>query len=186
MTPKDRVRISKFLSKHLRHDPAGIGLTLEEGGWVAVEDLLAGCRKAGVPLYPADLEEIVATSDKKRFAFDETGTRIRANQGHSVEVDLHLEPIQPPEILFHGTADRYLAAILAEGLRKMQRHHVHLSADMETASRVGVRHGRLVVLSVDAAGMARDGHVFFVSANGVWLTDAVPPAYLRVLEGPTQ
>lgn len=183
MTDKDRIRTSKFLSKYLRHDPAGLGLTLEDGGWVPVSALLEGCGQKGVVISRADLDEIVASSEKQRFAFDETGERIRANQGHSIEVDLQLSPATPPAVLFHGTADRFLDAILAEGLRKMLRHHVHLSPDAETAVRVGSRHGKVVVLTVDAAAMTRDGHVFFVSANGVWLTDRVPPEYLRLAEG---
>lgn len=182
MTDKQRIRISKFLSKHLRHDPAGLGLTLEEGGWAPVAVVIDDCRRKGVAIARADLEEIVATSDKKRFAFDEIGERIRANQGHSVDVDLQLQPCVPPAVLFHGIADHFLGAILTEGLHKMKRHHVHLSLDAETATRVGSRHGRAVVLTVDAAAMARDGHPFFMSANGVWLTDRVPPEYLRVPE----
>lgn len=185
MNDKQRKHASKFLSKHLRHDPAGIGLTLEEGGWVPVTALLDGCRKAGLALSPTELAEIVASSDKQRFAFDDTGNRIRANQGHSVEVDLQLEPVPPPAILFHGTGHPTAPTILAEGLRKMARHHVHLSPDAETATRVGARHGRPVILLVDAAGMAAAGHQFYVSANGVWLTDEVPPAYLSLAEDPT-
>jgi putative RNA 2'-phosphotransferase len=185
MNDKQRTRASKFLSKHLRHDPAGLGLTLEPGGWVSVDTLLDGCRRAGITLSRDDLAEIVAGSDKRRFAFDETGTRIRANQGHSVEVNLQLEPAEPPAVLFHGTGADVVPAVLREGLRKMRRHHVHLSPDIETATRVGARHGRPVVLAVDAAAMARAGHQFYVSANGVWLTDEVSPAFLRPTEGPT-
>ena len=185
MTDKQRTRVSKFLSRHLRHDPAGIGLTLEAGGWVPVDALLDGCRRAGHPLSRDELAEVVAGSDKQRFAFDETRTRIRANQGHSVEVDLQLDPVEPPAVLFHGTGDGTVRAILRDGLRKMRRHHVHLSPDVETATRVGARHGRPVILSVDAAAMARAGHVFYMSANGVWLTDEVPPEFLQLAEGPT-
>lgn len=174
-----RTRASRFLSRHLRHAPADLGLTLAPGGWVPVDALLAACAAHGMPLTAAELAEIVATSDKRRFAFDEAGLRIRANQGHSVEVDLELPPAGPPAVLWHGTAERHVEAILAEGLRRMARHHVHLSPDPETARRVGARHGRAVVLAVDAAAMAADGHVFRVAANGVWLVDAVPPAYLR-------
>ena len=174
MDPKRLVKTSKYLSRHLRHQPERIGLTLEPGGWVRVEDLL---RAASITR--EELEEVVARNDKQRFAFDETGTRIRANQGHSVEVELGLEPAAPPPVLFHGTAERNLDAILREGLERRGRHHVHLSRDAETATRVGARHGRPVVLEVDAAAMAADGHDFFVTANGVWLTDAVPARYLR-------
>ena len=133
-----------------------------------------------------ELEVIVTTSDKQRFAFDESGARIRANQGHSVDIDLQLTPTVPLAVLFHGTGEGTVPAILREGLRKMRRHHVHLSPDVATATRVGTRHGRPVVLAVDAAAMCRAGHEFFVSANGVWLTDAVPPEFLRPLEGPTE
>ena len=185
MNDKQRTRVSKFLSKHLRHDPGGIGLTLEAGGWVTVDALLEGCRRAGVPLTRDDLAEIVASSDKQRFAFDETGDRIRANQGHSVEVDLQLDPAEPPAVLYHGTGSASVEAILRDGLRKMRRHHVHLSPDVDTATRVGARHGRPAILTVDAAAMRRAGHVFYVSANGVWLTDEVPPQYLHPPEGPT-
>src|SRR5687768_2458370 len=125
MNDQQRIRASKFLSKHLRHDPAGIGLTLEAGGWVNVDALLEGCRWAGVSLSRGDLAEIVAGSDKQRFAFDETGDRIRANQGHSVEVDLQLDAAEPPAVLYHGTGSGTVAAILRDGLRKMRRHHVH-------------------------------------------------------------
>ncbi len=181
MDQKRKVRVSKFLSKHLRHAPADIGLTLEPGGWVAVDQLLAAAARHQSPITRAELDEVVATSDKKRFAFDETGTRIRANQGHSVEVDLQLEPVDPPDVLYHGTAEPVLPAILAGGLLKMSRHHVHLSKDVETAVRVGSRRGKPVVLAVAAGKMAGDGFRFFVSANGVWLVDCVPPEYLTVL-----
>ncbi|HVK09468.1 MAG TPA: RNA 2'-phosphotransferase [Gemmataceae bacterium] len=185
MNDKRRIRVSKFLSKHLRHDPEAIGLTLDAGGWTAVDALLDGCRRAGLTITHEDLIEVVRTNSKQRFAFDETGTRIRANQGHSVEIDLQLQPAEPPAVLFHGTADRFLTAILSDGLKKMDRHHVHLSADEATAVTVGTRHGRAVVLTVDAAGMARAGHLFYVSENGVWLTDQVPRPFLYLPEGPT-
>src|SRR5688572_4571587 len=120
MTDKQRKHISKFLSKHLRHDPAGIGLVLEDGGWAPVTALLDGCRRVGVALTPEELDEIVTTSDKQRYSFDETGERIRANQGHSVDVDLQLVPATPPDVLFHGTPVQFVDVILAEGLRKMQ------------------------------------------------------------------
>ena len=185
MDDKRRVRLSKFVSKHLRHDPARIGLTLDTGGWVAVDALLDGCRTAGVSVTRDELAAIVSACDKQRFAFDESGDRIRANQGHSAAVDLQLEPAEPPAVLYHGTGSGSVAAILREGLRKMRRHHVHLSPDVETATRVGARHGRPAILSVDAAAMRRAGHVFYVSSNGVWLTDEVPPQYLHLAEGPT-
>jgi len=179
----DEVRISKFLSKHLRHAPEAIGLTLAPGGWVSVSDLLEACARAGVRLSREQLEEVVRNNSKQRFAFDETGQRIRANQGHSVEVDLELQPVEPPAVLYHGTGHRTEEVIRREGLRKMRRHHVHLSPDVETATRVGARHGRPVVFQVDAARMHADGHLFFRSENGVWLVDEVAPEYLRPLSG---
>jgi putative RNA 2'-phosphotransferase len=169
----DLVRVSRRLSYVLRHHPDSVGLTLDVHGWVAVDDLLAALR-----LTRAELDDVIARNDKRRFAFDDTGTRIRASQGHSVRVDLGLAPAVPPGELFHGTVERFLGAILTEGLRPRNRHAVHLSADRETAERVGARRGEPVVLRVDAAAMARDGVVFTRSENGVWLVDAVPPRYL--------
>ncbi|MFG2027088.1 RNA 2'-phosphotransferase [Streptomyces sp. NPDC048825] len=174
------VKVSKYLSKHLRHQPELIGLTLDEGGWVEIETLMAATAAHGFRFTRAELDHVVATNDKRRFAIE--GTRIRASQGHSIEVDLGLSPATPPAYLYHGTVARNLDAIRAEGLRPMNRHDVHLSADRETATRVGARRGRPVVLSVDAAAMHRDSHVFRVSANDVWLTAAVPPRYLRFPE----
>ncbi|GAB2623503.1 RNA 2'-phosphotransferase [Streptomyces capparidis] len=173
------VRHSRFLARVLRHDPASVGITLDEGGWADVEQLLAACAAAGRRIGRDELAHIVAVNDKKRFAFSADGRRIRASQGHSVPVDLGLAAAEPPPVLYHGTAERNLAAILREGLRPMGRQDVHLSADVATATRVGARHGRPVVLVVDAAGLAAAGHVFRVSANGVWLTDRVPPERLR-------
>ena len=175
------VRRSKWLSRHLRHSPGRIGLDLEPGGWVLVDDLLAAAARHGMPMSRDQLDEVVATNDKRRFSLSEDGARIRANQGHSVEVDLQLEQREPPPVLFHGTGERAVEAILSVGLDRRRRHHVHLSADVETARRVGSRHGRPVVLRVDAAAMAADGHEFFVSDNGVWLCESVPAEYLAVL-----
>ena len=175
------VRISKYLSKHLRHEPERLGLTLAPGGWVGVDVLLEACARRGFPVSREELDEVVARNDKRRFSFDEAGARIRANQGHSVEVDLQLERRAPPRLLYHGTGERSVGAILSGGLRRMGRHHVHLSPDAETARRVGARHGRPVVFAVDAARMAEAGHEFYLSANGVWLADSVPAEYLRRL-----
>jgi putative RNA 2'-phosphotransferase len=179
MDNKRRVKISKYLSKHLRHSPDALGLTLAPGGWVAVDDLLAACARRNFSLTRAELDEVVARNDKQRFAFDTTGTRIRANQGHSAAVDLQLEPVEPPDVLYHGTGQSAVDAILATGLSKMRRHHVHLSGDVETARKVGARHGVPVVFVVDCSAMRRAGHTFFRAANGVWLVDHVPPEYLR-------
>jgi len=169
------VRTSKFLSLVLRHDPGKIGVTLDDAGWTDVAALLTACAAQGVVITREELAQIVATSDKQRFALSPDGTRIRANQGHSVEVDLELPPATPPARLYHGTVAGVLPAIRAEGLTKQARHHVHLSADLETATRVGGRRGKPVVLVIRADEMAAAGHVFFCSANGVWLTDHVPP-----------
>jgi len=169
------------VSKYLRHDPEGLGLTLAPGGWVGVDDLLAACARRRFGLSRAELEEVVAGNSKQRFSFDPGGTQIRANQGHSVEVDLQLSPALPPPILYHGTGHQTANIIGRAGLDKMRRHHVHLSADTETARAVGARHGCPVIFAVDAAAMAQAGHLFYCSDNGVWLTDAVPPEFLKML-----
>jgi putative RNA 2'-phosphotransferase len=181
-TPDQRtVKVSKYLSKHLRHQPERIGLVLDEAGWVEIDTLITAAKAHGFPFSRTELDHVVATNDKQRFAV--RGTRIRASQGHSVEVDLQLPPVSPPSYLYHGTVGRHLDAIRGEGLLPMNRHDVHLSTDRETATRVGARRGRPVVISVDSGAMHRDGHEFRVSANGVWLTAAVPPRYLRFPAG---
>ncbi|MCC2672626.1 MAG: 2-phosphotransferase [Armatimonadetes bacterium] len=181
MDTKRIVNVSKYLSRHLRHNPTALGLILEPGGWVRVDDLLAGCSRKGFHISRAELDEVVAQNDKQRFSFDASGKRIRANQGHSVEVDLQLEPTAPPAVLYHGTGHGTAGAVAKEGLRKMRRHHVHLSADIETATRVGARHGRPVVFAIDAQAMAAAGVEFFCSDNGVWLVDEVPAQFLTEL-----
>ncbi|MDI9884853.1 RNA 2'-phosphotransferase [Streptomyces sp. HNM0645] len=177
MDEQRTVKVSKYLAKHLRHRPERIGITLDANGWIAIEELLRAAAGNGFPITRDELDHVVAANDKQRFMID--GLRIRANQGHTVEVDLDLPVAEPPAHLYHGTVARSLDAIRAEGLRPMARHHVHLSPDRETATRVGARRGRPVVLAVDAESMHRAGHVFHVSANGVWLTDGVPPRFLR-------
>ncbi|GAA2710564.1 RNA 2'-phosphotransferase [Micromonospora olivasterospora] len=171
------VRLSKRMSRALRHEPYRIGLAPDDAGWVRVDDLLAAMR-----IDRADLDAVVAGNDKQRFAVrcgPDGVERIRATQGHSIPVDLGLAPQSPPERLYHGTAAAVLDSIRATGLNRGGRHHVHLSPDVDTARRVGARRGGpVVVLTVDAAAMARDGHVFYRSDNGVWLTEAVPAAYL--------
>ena len=181
MSP-DLVRLSKFLSLVLRHEPERIGISLDPQGWVAVDDLLAAAARAGKPITREQLDSVVATNDKKRFAFSPDGSHIRASQGHSIEIDLGLPPVVPPERLFHGTATRFLDAIRAEGLRSQSRQHVHLSPDEETAVKVGQRHGKPVVLVVLAGAMHREGHLFYRSDNGVWLTETVPAGYLEIPE----
>jgi putative RNA 2'-phosphotransferase len=174
---RNLVTISKFLSKHLRHAPHALGLMLQPGGWV-VDDLLAASERAGFTITYDELIECVETNDKKRFSFDDTGDLIRANQGHSVEVDLQLEEKQPPDVLYHGTVERFIASIMEEGLKKGKRHHVHLSKDIETARKIGSRRGKPVILQVEAGKMHGAGLRFFLSVNGVWLTDSVPAAFL--------
>lgn len=171
-------RLSKYLSKHLRHRPERIGLELGPGGWVEVDALLGACARQRFPISRVELEEVVERNDKKRFAFDPSGTLIRAQQGHSVLVDLLLEPAEPPPLLYHGTPERNLEAILCGGLQSMGRHHVHLSPEEATADHVGRRRGQPVVLAVDASAMRRDGWEFYRSGNGVWLVEHVPPRYL--------
>jgi len=177
MSRSDVVGLSKRLSYVLRHAPESAGLTLDGAGWVGVGELLAA-----LGLTRSQLEDVVAGNDKQRFAFDATGTRIRASQGHSVPVDLGYAAGEPPAELFHGTVQRYLDRILAEGLRPQDRHAVHLSPDVETARTVGARRGRPVVLRIDAAALAAEGAAFSRSANGVWLVDAVPRRHLTVLD----
>lgn len=177
----DELRISKTLSYWLRHRPDQAGLSLDSGGWTAVDDVLAGLAAQGLPNDIDVLLAVVETSDKQRFELSPDLSRIRARQGHSISVDLALEPREPPSVLYHGTVDRFLAAILAEGLSKMRRHHVHLSSDTKTAQRVGTRRGKPVVLVIDAHAMRAAGMLFYVTENNVWLTEAVPPRFLRRL-----
>ncbi|WP_258904256.1 RNA 2'-phosphotransferase [Actinokineospora sp. UTMC 2448] len=172
MDEKTMIRHSKRLSGLLRHDPRG--LTMDGAGWVPVAEVLAALR-----LSRAELDEVVARNNKSRFAYDPSGALIRASQGHSLPVDLGLTPAVPPDVLYHGTVASSLDAIRADGLRPMGRTHVHLSPDVETATRVGARHGRPVVLTVAAGSMHADGLPLYVSENGVWLADHVPPAYLQ-------
>lgn len=178
MNEKDRNKISKFLSLILRHKPETIGLNLDENGWADVEELLGKSTTSGHSFSREELDEVVALNDKQRFAFNDTRTRIRASQGHSIEVELELKPAPPPEFLYHGTVDRFLESIRAQGLRKMNRNHVHLSADWETATKVGSRRGEAIVLTIRSGEMSRDGMTFFISENGVWLTDEVPVKYI--------
>jgi putative RNA 2'-phosphotransferase len=183
MASKRMITISKFLSRYLRHAPEELGLTLEMGGWVSIEDLLDGCARAGFRVSGEELNEVVAGSDKQRFAFDETRQRIRANQGHSTPVDLQLQPQTPPDILYHGTAAHAVEAILRDGIKRRSRHHVHLSTTIATARTVGARHGTPVILQVDAAGMHRAGIVFYCSDNGVWLVEEVDSRFVAVVRG---
>ena len=175
---KSLIKLSKFLSLILRHRPQRIGITLDGAGWANVEELIVAANKAGVVLTKEKLELIVENDKKERYALSSDGKFIRANQGHSIEVDLGLEAMTPPEILYHGTAERFLAGIHQNGLQRKGRQYVHVSSDKETALTVGQRHGEPVVLSIQAKEMQADGYKFYLSENGVWLTKEVPVAYL--------
>ena len=169
---------SKFLSLILRHKPEAIGISLDRHGWADVNELIDGMNKHATSMNMSMLEEIVRTDSKQRYSFNEDKTKIRANQGHSIKVDVELEEKEPPSILYHGTATRFLGNITKQGLLPMSRLYVHLSKDMETATKVGTRHGSPVILEVDAEKMYKDGYKFYLSDNGVWLTEKVPPQYL--------
>lgn len=172
------VRMSKFLSLVLRHKPETIGLRLDENGWAVVDELVQLAQKHDRPLSHALLEQVVAQNDKQRFAYNADKSRVRASQGHSLAVDLDLPPATPPPRLYHGTADRNLDSIREKGLLAGSRQFVHLSIGTQTAISVGQRHGRPVVLTILAAEMAAAGHVFYRSANGVWMTAHVPAAFI--------
>jgi putative RNA 2'-phosphotransferase len=178
---KHHIKISKFLSLVLRHKPEQIGIILDEAGWASVEELIQKASTIGFQLTPELIAEVVAKNDKQRFSLSPDGNRIRANQGHSIPVNLKLEPVEPPEVLFHGTATRFLGSILKNGLHPGSRQHVHLSPDEATAVKVGQRHGKPVVLIIDSSSMHNDGHVFYRSENNVWLTLHVPIKYIKVL-----
>ncbi len=181
MDEKRKTKISKFLSLILRHKPTVVGLTLDENGWISVEKLIKACSVYGRKFSLAELKEVVETNDKKRFAFDETGKNIRANQGHSLEIEIEFEEKIPPEILYHGTAEKTVGEIFADGLKKMSRHHVHLSADEETAKKVGARHGKPAIFKIETKKMLAENLKFYVSANGVWLVESVPPEFLEII-----
>jgi putative RNA 2'-phosphotransferase len=172
------IKLSRFLSYVLRHKPDEIDLTIDPQGWVSVEELLQKAQQAGKPITRELLETIVENDDKQRYSFNADGSMIRANQGHSVEIDLNLTPIEPPEFLFHGTAVRNVSSIREHGLLKQKRHHVHLSENEETAKRVGARYGKPVILTISAKAMAEAGHTFYRSENHVWLTDSVPAEFI--------
>lgn len=173
------VRVSKLLALALRHQPSALGLSLDAHGWASVDDVLRGLHDQGLAISAEELEDVVATSDKQRFALSADGTRIRANQGHSIAVDLGLTPASPPERLFHGTTTRFGESIREKGLLPGARTHVHLSLDEATATTVARRRrGPHVILGVRAGDLHREGHTFYRSQNGVWLTDRVPPTHL--------
>jgi len=178
MNREQQIKTSKFLSLILRHKPETIGLLLDEHGWANTQELLEKSKRNNAELTLEVLKFIVNNNDKKRFVFSDDFSQIRASQGHSIDVDLELKETIPPDILFHGTAERNLESIRQKGLLKGQRHHVHLSVDIETAHKVGIRYGKPVVLKVEAKDMYNRGFKFFISANGVWLTDSVSPEFI--------
>lgn len=178
MNPKRTKNISKFLSLILRHKPEQIGITLDENGWTSVAILLEKINVDKYSLSMEELEEIVATNNKKRFAFNEDKTLIRANQGHSVHIDLALQPKEPPSYLYHGTVEKFMESIREKGLIKGSRQHVHLSADKETAINVGSRRGKPIILIIKSGEMHAQNHTFYQSENGVWLTDSVPTEFI--------
>jgi putative RNA 2'-phosphotransferase len=179
MDDKQIKSISKFLSLILRHSPETIGLQLDENGWADVAELITKSAAHRQVFDKATLEMVVAGNDKQRFAFNEDHTWIRANQGHSINVELNLVAQEPPEVLYHGTVAKFLQNIKQEGLLKMSRQHVHLSKEQATAEKVGSRRGVPVILTVRSGQMFRDGIAFYLSENGVWLTDAIPAKYIE-------
>ncbi len=175
---KNIKHISKLLSLILRHDPSVIGIQLDKNGWAEVSELVIGINKNGQNIDVDLLDEVVETNDKKRFAFNEDKSKIRANQGHSLSVDVELKEMVPPDVLYHGTVQRFLDVIRKEGLKKGGRQHVHLSHETDTAKNVGSRRGQPVILSVDTMRMHSEGFKFYKSENGVWLVDKVLPQFI--------
>lgn len=173
------IRISKFLSYILRHKPEEIGLSLDAEGWAQVDELLTKARQAGRPIDKDTLHRVVEQSDKKRFSFSKNGTKIRANYGHSIPVSLAFESHEPPEFLFHGTAVRFLSSIREHGLGPGTRQYVHLVIDERTATDVGRRHGKPIVLTIQARMMHTKGFDFFKTESGIWLTKNVPVEYIQ-------
>jgi putative RNA 2'-phosphotransferase len=182
----DPRQLSKFISYILRHKPDSIGLTLDSQGWASIDELIDKSNASGAAFGRVDLLKMVDGNDKKRFSISNDGLRIRAAQGHSVKVELGLMAHEPPNVLYHGTATRFVSSILAEGLKPQSRQQVHLSADETTAHRVGQRHGKPAILIVEALLMYAEGFKFFLADNGVWLTDHVPPAFLRLMSSTTE
>ncbi|MCE3075121.1 RNA 2'-phosphotransferase [Chryseobacterium gwangjuense] len=179
MNEQKKKKISKFLSYVLRHHPELIGLTLDEQGWTSVDEIITKSKRDSYQGFTfEELNEVVETNDKKRFIFNEDKTKIRANQGHSIDIDLALKPQQPPEFLYHGTAQNNVVSILEKGIEKRSRQHVHLSLDKETATKVGMRHGKPIILTIRTGKMYEDGIVFYLSENNVWLTDFIEAQYI--------
>ena len=177
MTGGDLTATSKFLSYVLRHNPAAIGISLDQAGWIPIGTLLSAAARHGHPIDPDTLTQLTTGPGKRRFETREG--EIRAAQGHTIPIDLGLDPSPPPALLYHGTVARYLPAILTDGLKPGKRTHVHLSADPATAATVGGRRGHPVILVIDAVGLHQQGHQFYRAANGVWLTSHIPPTSIR-------
>jgi putative RNA 2'-phosphotransferase len=175
----NKEQIGKYLSLILRHKPETIGIELDSHGWASVDELIDGVKKTYPEISFAFLKEIVSSDNKQRYSFNDDKTKIRANQGHSISVDLELKPVCPPDILYHGTGEKYVNSIDSEGLIKKSRQYVHLSADTDTAKKVGIRHGKPVIYSIDSKKMYEEGYSFYLSENGVWLTNDVPVQYLK-------
>ncbi|EKQ57628.1 MULTISPECIES: RNA 2'-phosphotransferase [unclassified Clostridium] len=178
MINKEDMRISKFISLILRHKPEEIGLKLDDYGYIKTLDLINGLKRKGYKVTFSDIERIVDEDNKQRYSFNGDKSKIKANQGHSIAVNLELKSVEPPKVLYHGTATRFEEIICKEGIKKQSRQYVHLSADIETAAKVGRRHGELVIFEIDSSQMYKDGYKFFLSENKVWLTDYVPIKYL--------
>ena len=176
---KQNIKISKFLSLVLRHKPETIQIQLDDNGWVSVSELIEKMNNNGNEIDLEVLKYVVKTNSKKRFAFNDDKTKIRASQGHSLQIDLKYKSINPPDKLYHGTSERFLDSILKNGIEKRNRQHVHLSSDFETALKVGQRHGKPVILEIQTEMMKKDGHKFYLSENKVWLTDYVPNEYIK-------
>jgi len=179
ISEKQQTHISKFLSLVLRHKPETIGIELDQNGWVDINELIEKLNKYGIQFDRETLNHIVATNSKKRFAFNDKFDKIRASQGHSIEIELGYTNQKPPKILFHGTSEKSIQSILEKGLKRQNRQHVHLSSDIETAIKVGQRLGKPIVFKVLAKQMYKNNFRFFISENGVWLTDNVPTEYLK-------
>ncbi len=173
------VSVSKFLSLVLRHKPEEVGLCLDTNGWASISDLILCADQNGIKLSHELIEKVVANNDKSRFVIDQTGSKIRANQGHSISIDLELPPQEPPSILFHGTATRFVESIRQQGILNGNRRHVHLSSEASVATSVGARHGKPLVLQISAKKMYTQNYHFYLSQNGVWLTEHVPVSFIE-------
>ncbi len=181
MDEKKKNHISKFLSLVLRHQPETIDLNLNKNGWANISELIEKSKIRNIHFSKEDLWEVVTTNDKQRFAFNDDKSQIRANQGHSIKkVDLKLETVEPPEFLYHGTVEKFISSILENGLLKMERQHVHLSKDIETALKVGSRRGKPIILKIASGKMYEKNYTFFCSQNGVWLTEIVPVEFITL------